>query len=166
MNLYLVLFVLLLYFPTTAKVMAGRSVHVTIFFLVKLEQAINQYFVHILLLVTGNNPSWMTQRKGGEWPKNYFITNLHETHDPSICSQTGIYSQTRYRLCHAAQSLILYWKQCGSLSDCFFWIYTVVCFQMGIIPVSYCFQKSLYNWAMTCDLQCGILTCVDTDKPV
>ena len=34
----------------------------------KLEQAVNQYFVHILLLVTDNNPSWMIQRKGGEWP--------------------------------------------------------------------------------------------------
>ena len=38
------------------------------FFLGKLEQAINQYFVHILSLVTDNNPSWMIQRKGGEWP--------------------------------------------------------------------------------------------------
>ena len=27
------------------------------FFLGKLEQAVNQYFVHILLLVTDNNPS-------------------------------------------------------------------------------------------------------------
>ena len=38
------------------------------FFLGKLEQAVNQYFVHILSLVTDNNPSWMIQRKGGEWP--------------------------------------------------------------------------------------------------
>ena len=34
------------------------------FFLGKLEQAVNQYFMHILLLVTDNNPSWMIQRKG------------------------------------------------------------------------------------------------------
>ena len=39
-------------------VMAGWSVHLTtLFFLGKLEQAINQYFVHILSLVTDNNPS-------------------------------------------------------------------------------------------------------------
>ena len=38
------------------------------FFLGKLEQAVNQYFVHILSLVTDNNPSWMNQPKGGEWP--------------------------------------------------------------------------------------------------
>ena len=40
-------------------VMAGRSVHLTtLFFLGKLEQAVNQYFVHILSLVTDNNPSF------------------------------------------------------------------------------------------------------------
>ena len=38
------------------------------FFLGKLEQAVNQYVVHILSLVTDNNPSWMIQRMGGEWP--------------------------------------------------------------------------------------------------
>ena len=43
---------------STAMVMAGRSVHLTtLFFLGKLEQAGNQYFVHILSLVTDNNPS-------------------------------------------------------------------------------------------------------------
>ena len=41
---------------TTAMVMARRSVHLT-FFLGKLEQAVNQYYVQILLLVTDNNPS-------------------------------------------------------------------------------------------------------------
>ena len=51
---------------STAMVMAGRSVHLTTLFLGKLEQAVNQYFVHILSLVTDNNPSWMNQRKGGE----------------------------------------------------------------------------------------------------
>ena len=33
-------------------VIAGRSVHLTTLFLGKLEQAVNQYFVHILSLVT------------------------------------------------------------------------------------------------------------------
>ena len=37
------------------------------FFLSKLEQAVNHYFVHTLSLVTDNNPSWMIQQKGGEW---------------------------------------------------------------------------------------------------
>ena len=41
---------------STSMVMAGRSVHLTtLFFLGKLEQAVNQYFVHILSLVTDNN---------------------------------------------------------------------------------------------------------------
>ena len=52
---------------STAVVMAGLSVHpVSHFFLGKLEQAVNQYFVHILSLVTDNNPTGMIQRKGGE----------------------------------------------------------------------------------------------------
>ena len=42
---------------STAMVMAGQSVHLTNFFGGKLEQAVNQYFVHILSLVTDNNPS-------------------------------------------------------------------------------------------------------------
>ena len=42
---------------STAMVMVGRSVHLTTLFLDKLEQAVNQYFVHILSLVTDNNPS-------------------------------------------------------------------------------------------------------------
>ena len=29
--------------------------------------AVNQYFVHILLLVTDNDPSWKIQQKG-DWP--------------------------------------------------------------------------------------------------
>ena len=41
----------------TAMVNDGRSVHQPHFFLVKLEQVVNQYFVHILWLVTDNNPS-------------------------------------------------------------------------------------------------------------
>ena len=51
---------------STAMVMVGRSVYLTTLFLGKLEQAVNQYFVHILSLVTYNNPSLMIQQKGGE----------------------------------------------------------------------------------------------------
>ena len=42
---------------STAMVMAGQSVHLTTLFLGKLEQAVIQYFVLILSLVTDNNPS-------------------------------------------------------------------------------------------------------------
>ena len=37
---------------STAMVMVGQTVHLTTLFL-----AVNQYFVHILSLVTDNNPS-------------------------------------------------------------------------------------------------------------
>ena len=62
------LFVLLLYVPSQ-QLWSWRDGQFTLphFFLGKLEQAVNQYFMHILLLVTDNNPSWMIQRKGGEW---------------------------------------------------------------------------------------------------
>ena len=36
-------------------VMVGRSVHLTLFFLGKLEQAVNQSFVHILSFVNDKN---------------------------------------------------------------------------------------------------------------
>ena len=42
---------------STAKVMSGRSVNLTTLFLGRIEQAVSQYFMHILSLVTGNNPS-------------------------------------------------------------------------------------------------------------
>ena len=42
---------------STAVVMAGRSVPLTTFFLGKLEQAVNQYFKHLLSFITDNNPS-------------------------------------------------------------------------------------------------------------
>ena len=42
---------------STDMVMAGWSVDLTTLFLGKLEQAVNQYFVHFLSLVTNNNPS-------------------------------------------------------------------------------------------------------------
>ena len=42
---------------STAKVMARRSVNLTTLFPGRIEQAVSQYFVHILSLVTGNNPS-------------------------------------------------------------------------------------------------------------
>ena len=67
--------------------------------------------MHILSLVTDNNPSWMNQRKGENDHRNHFMINLHEsmvpdrdrTRDPWICSQTRIWSQTRYRLRYAAR---------------------------------------------------------------
>ena len=51
---------------STAMVMVGRSVHLTTLFPPgKLEQAVNQYFVHILSLVADNNYSKIIQRRGG-----------------------------------------------------------------------------------------------------
>ena len=42
---------------STAMVMMRRSVHLTTFFVGKVDLAVNQYFEHILSLVTDNNPS-------------------------------------------------------------------------------------------------------------
>ena len=42
---------------STVMVKAGWSVHLTHFFLGKLGLAVNQFFVHILSLVTDNSPS-------------------------------------------------------------------------------------------------------------
>ena len=52
------LFVLLLYIPSQQlwSLWDGQFT-LPHFFLGKLEQEVNQYFVHILLLVTDNNPS-------------------------------------------------------------------------------------------------------------
>ena len=76
------------------------------FFLGKLEQAVNQYFVHILSLVTDNNPF-----KGGEWPQKLFHnqspqkygTGRGSTCNPRICSQSRICCQTHYRLRYTAR---------------------------------------------------------------
>ena len=43
--------------PRQVMVMSGRSVHLTTLFLGKRDLAIKQYLVHILVLVTDNNPS-------------------------------------------------------------------------------------------------------------
>ena len=72
------------------------------------------------------------------------------TRDPWICSQTRICSQTCYRLRYAAR------RRChciGQLNT----VRWLLSDSLGVV------QK----WAMTCDFQqCGILTCVDTNKPV
>ena len=70
--------------------------------------------MHIISLVTDNNPSWMIQRKGGEWPQKLFHdqsprkygTGPGSTRDPWICSQLRICNQTGYRLRYAARSYI------------------------------------------------------------
>ena len=58
MHVYLFLFVLLLYVPVKSYGHVGTvsSLNLSIV-LGKHEQAVNQYFLHILLLVTDNNPS-------------------------------------------------------------------------------------------------------------
>ena len=71
--MFVCLFALLLYVPSQ-QLWSWRDGQFTQwhFFLGKLEQAVNEYFVHILSLVTDNNPSEMIQRKAGEWPYNLF----------------------------------------------------------------------------------------------
>ena len=65
---FLILFGLMLYVQVNSygHVVTVISPNQT-FFLGKLDWAVNQYFMHILSLVTGNNPSWISG-KGGEWP--------------------------------------------------------------------------------------------------
>ena len=60
-----VLFVVLLYVPVNSWSWRDGQFTYPHFFLGKLEQAVNQYFVHILSIITDNNP-WMNQWKGGE----------------------------------------------------------------------------------------------------
>ena len=80
------------------------------FFLGRLEQGVNQYFVHIMSLVTDNNLFWISGREENGC-RNYYMINLHESmgpgrvgaRDPWICSQTRICNQTGYRLHYAAQ---------------------------------------------------------------
>ena len=73
--------------------------------------------MHILSLVTDNNPSWINQRKGGEWPYKLFHDQSPRKYGtwPGSNSrplelqsewQTRICSQTRYRLRYAARSTI------------------------------------------------------------
>ena len=55
----------------------------TLFFLRKLDYyAVNQFFVHILSLVTDNNPSWISGREKNGC-RNYFMTYLHKTMGPN-----------------------------------------------------------------------------------
>ena len=55
---FFIWFGLLLYVPGNSYDHVGMvSSPNHTFFLGKLEQLVNQYFVHILMLVTGNNPS-------------------------------------------------------------------------------------------------------------
>ena len=51
-------------------------------FLGRLEQAVNQYFMHILSLVTDNNSSWIIKRNDEIESRNYFMINLHVSMGP------------------------------------------------------------------------------------
>ena len=92
---------------SSAMVMAGRSVHLTT---LSWARAFNQYFVHILSLLTDNTLlEWFSGREEND-RRNYFMINIHErmgpggdrTCDPWICSQTRICCQTCYRLRYVA----------------------------------------------------------------
>ena len=66
-NFHSCLFVCLLLYVPSQQLWSWWDSQFTLphFFLGKLEQVVNQYFVYILSLVTDNNP-WMIQRKEGE----------------------------------------------------------------------------------------------------
>ena len=75
--------------------MLGRSVHLsTLFSCASLTKQLTNYFMHIISLVTDNNPSWSSRREENG-RRNYFMINLHgsmgpgqdQTRDPWICSQ-------------------------------------------------------------------------------
>ena len=66
---------------STAMVMLGRSVHLTTLFLGKLDQAVYQYFVQILSVVTDNNPYLISRREENS-RRNYFMINLQESMGP------------------------------------------------------------------------------------
>ena len=78
------------------------------FFLGKLDEAFNPYYMHILSLVTDNNPSWMSGREENG-RRNYLMINLHvsmglgrdQTRNPWICSQT------RYWLRYLARQYVI-----------------------------------------------------------
>ena len=87
---------------STAMVMSGQSVYLTTLFPGQawLQVSGNQYFVHILLLVTDNNPSWIRGREenGHRQSPRKMGPDRNQTCDPWISSQTCICSQTRYPL--------------------------------------------------------------------
>ena len=105
-----VLFGLLLYVPVKSYVHVETvSSPNHIFFLGILDQAVNQYFVHILSLVTGNNPYSISGREENDSRKDFIISLLDSmglgrdrTHDPWTCSQT------RHRMCYAVRYRLLY----------------------------------------------------------
>ena len=86
-------------------VMSGGSVHLTTFFLGKLEYAVNQYFVHILSLVTDNNPSWISEREENgrminQSPLKYGTGPGSNSRPPgsAVRHVSAFCSQTHYRL--------------------------------------------------------------------
>ena len=86
---------------STAMVMLGRSVYLTtLFFLGKLDLAVNQYFVHVLSLVPDNNPSRRREENG--W-RNDFMINLHES--------MGLNLQLRYAVGLATRPTLCGWKR-------------------------------------------------------
>ena len=67
------MFVVLIYVPVNSYGhfrMVSSPNHT--FFLGKLERALKKYVVHLLSLLTDNNPSRIIQSKGGERPQKLF----------------------------------------------------------------------------------------------
>ena len=116
--------------------------------------------MHILTLVTDNNPSWISRREENG-RRNYFMINLHEsmglgrdrTRDPWICSQTHISSQAHYQLRNMAR---------------FFYVnYVYVMQNSPWLPLSCWIIRIYHIWASAWDFQqFDILTSVDSDNPL
>ena len=66
-------------------------------------KAVNQYFMHILPLVTDNNPSWILSKGGESERRNYFMINLHESmgqgRDRTLQSDTYLHPDTLPTAC-------------------------------------------------------------------
>ena len=72
---------------STAMVISELSVHITTLFPGQAWISINQYLVHILSLVTDNNPSWIRGREENGCRNHFMIVSV------KVRGQAGINSQ-------------------------------------------------------------------------
>ena len=75
-----------------------------------LEQAVNQYFVHIHCICNLQQPFLNDSAEGRKMAVEFMSPEpgRDATHDTWVCSQARICSQTRYRLRYAARYMYMY----------------------------------------------------------
>ena len=91
-------------------VMSGRSVHLTTL----IFWTVNQGFIHKILLITDNNPSWIGGREEYDH-RNYFMIHLHESMG-TVWDYTGdpwLSSQAHYWLRYVAWHYWICYTSCG-----------------------------------------------------